>query len=162
MMKVALFTVILLVNFSLVAKEIILANVSNNLTEDTSILSAHVDSENKLISFTAKSYKKGKHVETLNYMSEEIRKGVVLFKESGINIVKVRSRDFNEFIGGEMKVTYLYNGLKKKYRSMVTHLTFDVTWHLEDDDGNHYKKINCLIRRYVGLPIGINKIVLLK
>jgi len=73
------------------------------------------------------SEKSGKLISQTVYKAEELTKGIVLRQEKGMDVIKLSSKSFDFFKGGPLLLTYLVNGISKKYASISLELGLDYT-----------------------------------
>lgn len=76
--------------------------------------------------------KSGKTLTQTVFKASDLAKGIVLRQEKGMEVIKLSSKSFDFFKGGPLLLTYLVNGISKKYASISLELgqDFTNTWAL--------------------------------
>lgn len=116
-----------------------------------------LDQDRNIIGMNA--YRSG---EKESYLVKDLTKGIVLFKISGRDVVKLSSKNFDPSHGGALEMVYIYNGLSNTYR------TFPVELHREGDKWvlyvneqtgrRSFTTMSVKVNRILGQPVGIKQI----
>lgn len=96
---------------------------------------------------------------TERYAVSQLKKGVVLKQEKGLNIITISSRDFEPDRGGHFQLTYLKNGLKKTYAKQELEVELSQDRWKVFHRGEEVEKLDFKVKKLFGKPIGIDKIV---
>lgn len=89
---------------------------------------------------------------------EELKKGIVLMHKSGMNIVVIRSPDFDPYTGGNLDLDYLHNALSGKRHVVRIQVVFaDGTWQLRYKN-LPVRRIHVLANRFLGKVVGIDRL----
>lgn len=87
-----------------------------------------------------------------------LRKGVVLREEEGLSVITLKSSDFEADRGGHFNVTYLSNGLTKRYAKQELSIELMRNKWTVYYQGRVVKKLNFIIKKIFGKPVGIDRI----
>ena len=89
-----------------------------------------------------------------------INKSNVLARTQGIDALVLHCEGCNLQEGGKFVLQYVYNGVRKSYRSFAARLkrTND-KWHLETLNGTRIHKLRLVSRKIFGRVVGIKRIV---
>lgn len=94
-----------------------------------------------------------------SYSLADIESGYVMEHQQGRDIIILTSRDFDSFVGGDLKISYLFNGLKGKWRSKKVKLRFmSGKWRLQTTSVDIIKKMQIEVRKWVGKVVGVKDI----
>ncbi len=94
-----------------------------------------------------------------SYSLDDIRSGYVMEHQQGRDIIILSSRDFDSYVGGDLKIAYLFNGLKGKWRSKLVKLRFmSGKWRLQTTNVDIIKKMKIKVRKWVGKVVGVKDI----
>ncbi len=77
--------------------------------------------------------KTGKTLTQTKFKASTLANGITLHQEKGMAVIKLSAKTFNFYKGGALTLTYLVNGISKKYASMGLELALDYkkTWGLK-------------------------------
>ena len=90
-----------------------------------------IDDKSDIKHFRLIEVLKGKTVADKAYETEGTKTGIVLLKQSGRDVVKLKSTNFSEYNGGNVVLDYLYNGITGKRKKLEMDLSRDGdTWSL--------------------------------
>lgn len=97
------------------------------------------------------------------YSLEDIEDGYVMEHQQGRDIIILRSNNFDSYVGGDLKISYLFNGLKGKWRSKTVKLRFmSGKWRLQTSEVDIINKMKIVVRKWVGKVVGVKDIVFSK
>ena len=111
--------------------------------------------DNQMKSLKVNSTKEGTDI----YPVSMAHSGVVLYRESGRDIVKLSSRNFAPHQGGYVKLDYLYNGITGRRHNVELDLQRDGDTWLVTYQGRIVQKMHFVKnkKRFVGV-VGVKRI----
>lgn len=90
-----------------------------------------LDDKSDIKKFKLLEIVKGKVIAETVYGTDGAADGIVLMQEGEREVVKLISRNFTEYNGGNVKIDYLYNGINGKRKALAMDLSRDGdTWGL--------------------------------
>ena len=125
----------------------------------TLTLSLNLDSNNDITGMTVESHDPNAPYEAKSYNDSEIYGGIVLYRQSGRDIVTLSSDNFAAHQGGAVQLTYLYNGITGRRYSLMIDLYRDGdTWKVSKD-GQDFSRVHFYKKRqrFVGV-VGVRSI----
>ena len=164
-MKELFFLVSLLFSLNLYAIDIEMVKISSNMPgEEDQVfrMVVEVKEDMEIVGFHKDKLGTSGEIETrLTYALEDIESGYVMEHQEGRDIIVLSSRNFDSFVGGELKISYLFNGLKGKWRAKRVFLRFmGGKWRLQTDDIAVINKMKIKVRKWAGRVVGIKDIEL--
>lgn len=102
---------------------------------------------------------RGEDARTADFPIADLQAGFTILNQSGRDIILLQSSNFDPWVGGTLRLTYLVNGITGKYRSVEIDLLHDgSTWGLATNDqagrravSTGYFKANRMLGRVVGI-----------
>ncbi len=166
-MKGLFFLVALLTSINLFAIDIEMVRISSDMPgEEDEIfrMVVEVKEDMEIVGFHKDKLGPSGEVENrLTYALEDMEGGFVMEHQEGRDIIILSSYNFDSFVGGELKIAYLFNGLKGKWRSKKIFLRYmSGKWRLQTDDIEIVTKMKIIVRKWVGKVVGIKDIELSK
>jgi hypothetical protein len=147
-----------MVSINLYSETIELAKITNDINEEISILGIN-DNGDEIDSFFMTTYLNGEETDYSEYPAEEIYKGVVIMSMKGMDVVTLKSDDFDLANGGTIEIKYIYSAITKKYKHVTISLSYNGNeWELFTEENDYFNKIFCKATRVLGKPVGIKKI----
>lgn len=125
----------------------------------TLTLSLNLDSNNDITGMTVESHDPTAPYESKSYNDSEIYGGIVLYRQSGRDIVTLSSQNFAAHQGGSVELTYLYNGITgRRYSIMIDLYRDGDTWRVSKD-GQVFSRVHFYKKRqrFVGV-VGVRSI----
>lgn len=125
----------------------------------TLTLSLNLDANSDITGMTVESDDPAQSNDSASYQESQIYSGIVLYRQSGRDIVTLSSENFSSHQGGEIQLTYLYNGITGRRYSMMIDLYRDGdTWKVSKD-GTEFSQVhfNKNRKRFVGV-VGVRSI----
>ncbi len=115
-----------------------------------------VDDEGDAIALIAST--KGQEI---SFSFDEVKDtDVVLARESGLDAVKLRCANCTPDRGGNVKLTFLKNGLRKTYGTKdLLIVKNQVGWHLETNDRKRIVELFLKASYLLWVPIGIEDVI---
>ncbi len=87
--------------------------------------------------------------------------GVVLYRAEGLDVFKLSSNTMDRIMGGDVLLTYLVDGISKRYKDLEIYLKRNSDdWSFETRDGKRVKKLVLKSKKFFGKIIGIKKIII--
>ena len=131
-MKVILLCLVLTANLAYADTVKTLLKTTNNNDNLVSDLNVHLDDNFDIIKFEEKAFR-GSKIEKHRFFSvEDVNNGIVLHRERGRDIYKLKSKNLSSHQGGTWDMSYLYNGVTG------TWLTKEVDLRRDGDNWNVY------------------------
>lgn len=166
-MKELFFLVSLLFSLNLFAMDIEMVKITSDMPgEEDEIfrMVVEVKEDMEIVGFHKDKLGNAGEIETrLTYALEDIINGYVMEHQAGRDIIILSSRNFDSYVGGELKISYLFNGLKGKWRAKRVFLRFmSGKWRLQTDDIAIVSKMKIRVRKWAGKVVGIKDIELSK
>jgi hypothetical protein len=94
-----------------------------------------------------------------NFDTSNLVKGVVLKKQSGYDVIVLKSNDFEKDRGGHFSVNYLSNGLTGSRKDFPIKIDFDGTNWEVFHAGTSISKLDFHIKKILGQTVGIKKVI---
>ena len=164
-MKEVFFLAALVFSLNLFAIDIEMVKITSDMPgEEDEIfrMVVEVKEDMEIVGFHKDKLGPAGEIETrLTYALEDIEAGYVMEHQEGRDIILLSSHNFDSFVGGELKIAYLFNGLKGKWRAKKLYLRFmSGKWRLQSDDIEVITKMKIIVRKWVGKIVGIKDIEL--
>ncbi len=156
--------VVALVNIAGVFGNLAYANSESQLLKfkaegvDATYLKVELDDKSDILSF--KYYYKGNQFTEIT--QNTLDSMPVMYKQSGMDVFKLGSKDFNPNSGGHLEWVYLHDGLTGSYQTFEMELVRTGNeWSLQVQDGNEVKKFNLMnmkMRKTFGQIVGVESV----
>lgn len=164
-MKELFFLTSLLFSLNLFAIDIEMVKITSDMPgeeDEVFRMVVEVKEDMEIMGFHKDKLGPSGEVETrLTYSLSDIENGYVMEHQEGRDIIILSSRNFDSYVGGELKISYLFNGLKGKWRSKRVFLRYmSGKWRLQTDDIAIVTKMKIIVRKWVGKIVGIKDIEL--
>lgn len=145
------------------AKEYLLATISRDDNSKTYQLSIESEGEREIKHFYKTTFLGGKRVnrELLDHNLLESSKGIVLENTKGLDILALKSTNFDNFLGGMITIDTLYNGATKERKKYTTDFSQSTKgWELRRNN-SQITKITIITNKlpFVGV-VGIKNLVM--
>ena len=137
------------------AKDITLFEVNNTKNGDSFNLILEV---NKFEEATGLKLFNKKERTWKTYNLADLNDGVALRVESGYEVIRLRSTDFEIDRGGHFKLNYLVNALSGNRREMPLNFDFDGSSWKVYFEGKPIERLDFIVNTFFGRSIGISSI----
>tara|TARA_Y100000031_G_C8164519_1_gene358663 strand:- start:334 stop:831 length:498 start_codon:yes stop_codon:yes gene_type:complete len=135
--------------------------ISGTIEGDSKVvsLSLNLDAEHDVVGMTVESNDPAQSTQTKDYQEHQIYSGIVLYHQSNRDIVVLSSENFSSQQGGDIELTYLYNGITgRRYSIMINLFRDGDTWKVSQNGVNftrvHFNKNR---KRFIGV-VGVRSI----
>lgn len=154
-----------ILSLNLYAIDIEMVRISSDMPGEESEafrMVVEVKEDMEIVSFHKDKLGPSGEVETRNtYALKDIENGYVMEHQEGRDIIILSSRNFDSYVGGELKLAYLFNGLKGKWRAKKLILRYmSGKWRLQTNDIEIVSKMKILVRKWAGKVVGVKDIEL--
>lgn len=124
-MKTILMSLVLLTSMAAQGAVHTLLTTTNNNDNLVSYLKVHVDENHDIVKFEEEAFKGSKVVKHNYFSIDQVVEGVVLHREKGRDVYKLKSSNLTAHQGGTWEMSYLYNGITGTWLSKEIDLRRD-------------------------------------
>ncbi|MBK27024.1 MAG: hypothetical protein CME70_23675 [Halobacteriovorax sp.] len=162
-MKELFLLVTLVFSFSALAADVEMVKISSDLPgEEDQVyrMVVEVKEDMEIVAFHKDKLGPSGEIEMRkSYSLDDIEGGYVMEHQEGRDIIILSSNNFDSYVGGDLRIAYLFNGLKNKWRAKNVKLRFmGGEWRLQTSNVDVIKKMKIIVRKWVGKIVGVKDI----